>query len=454
MTINNSSSDTSTNGWGQSLPKSSPVDLVGFVNQKEIVSNLINQQGETHGTEENASLEGQVQSTGKEKKEVNPLNLSDLVNREESISIDPSLEKGEVPPPDSTKESESQEEVTTTEETPTEKTAKPAKLFDLTIGEDQLEIPEDAILEVTIDGEKQKVSLKDFASGISGEKAIQRRFADIHKEKQILKREREAFVNDKTIVENHFKGAKDLVLQNNPFKAIVELLPKVAGINPIDVQRAIINQSKALVQELSNYSEEEVTRALHEEGLKFQKNTLEEERKTVAKEKSQIELDKYVSTLQKQYGIDDELFSTAWKVMKEGGYEESAAKQNKSATNIADDVVKFILDENKKIKISSVVEKVDPVIAKDDNFVKTVITLVDQAFPEGGLTEEDIKDIVIGIKGTPINKQPPANSTQKEPTRTATPNSPKASPVREERKIEVARKEPALRFEDIIDRYR
>ena len=165
------------------------------------------------------------------------------------------------------------------------------------VGEDgevtEVEIPKDLILTVKVDGEEQEMSLQEIKNGISGEKALSKRFSALDQQRRELEdnqgkwQELQSGVLQKMAEGDHIE-ALGMIFGQTGYDTetalagiIVELLPIFENLQELsDVERSdwIYNVDKAQKSELLKQKDNELNKLRTENTQKSQLDSLKSEK--------------------------------------------------------------------------------------------------------------------------------------------------------------------------------
>jgi len=167
------------------------------------------------------------------------------------------------------------------------------------------DLSDDAKISVKVDGELKEISLKEYKSGISGEKAIAKRFSEYDQKEKALKSEIEeinSYVN--TFSEKMGKG--------DPVAAL-EYLSQFAGIPAYAVKDMLINKLMPEIQRRQELMPEELEVEKTKAQLDYEKKRSEEEKGKFEKERAATELQLKISTAQRSQNIKEDEWDNAYK---------------------------------------------------------------------------------------------------------------------------------------------
>lgn len=168
-------------------------------------------------------------------------------------------------------------------------------------------LSDDQKIKVKVDGEEQEITLKEYKNGISGQKAIQKRFNEVDNERKSLQAE----------IDNINKYVAEL---GNTMKnvSMVEGLNKIAelnGIAPHQVEQALIKELLPRIQELQGMDEQQRELQYKQKELEYKEKQLESESNLSAQKQAQAELQSNISRAREAHAISDDEWNDAFKYL-------------------------------------------------------------------------------------------------------------------------------------------
>ena len=158
-------------------------------------------------------------------------------------------------------------------------------------GESTIEVPDDAVLTLKVNKEDVEVPIKELVRNYQGKIPWEKHYQETAEQARKIK-QREAEIMTYAAELKAAQEAQAIMYQEivdlartNPSEALMKACVK-AGKNPGDVLRAVIEQAKATVAQLSELSPEQVETLIAKKGLEYDKALLQE------KEAQQAEIQK------------------------------------------------------------------------------------------------------------------------------------------------------------------
>lgn len=165
------------------------------------------------------------------------------------------------------------------------------------------EMDDEATISVKVDGELQEISIKDFKNGISGEKAIAKRFTEFDsKEKEFDRQMNE--VND-------YINDLGTTMQNVSMMEGVAKIADLAGIPDYQVREALIKELLPEIERRYSMDENELQLEYKSQENEYLKNKTESDNQSYKAEQAQRELQAEVDSIREAHNINDEEWNGA-----------------------------------------------------------------------------------------------------------------------------------------------
>jgi len=163
-----------------------------------------------------------------------------------------------------------------TEEEDEEGVKAPSKKIKAKVNGKELELAEDTVIPVKVNGEIQEIALKDLTTSYSGRAEISRRFTELDKAKKQFQAQTEQFFNEKSGVEAHLQLMSMLEPQE-----FMHHLAELQGRDPDELYGSMVEQIVKTIKEMQGMSPEH--RKLHNEARKLKAE------KKIAEVRSRVE---------------------------------------------------------------------------------------------------------------------------------------------------------------------
>jgi len=240
---------------------------------------------------------------------------------------------------------------------------------------------------VTIDGKEEFVPLKELGNDYSGQKAIQKRFSEVDKERKSLQAEVDSINKYVAELGNTMKNV-----------SMVEGLNKIAelnGIAPHQVEQALIKELLPRIQELQGMDEEQVNLQYKQKELEYKEKQLESESNLSAQKQAQQELQNSISQAREAHAINEDEWNDAFKYLDEN------LDANEEIT--VDLVSQKVLFDRAGAKTQEVLSSYDGgKYSKDNDVARTLHEII---LDNPDFNDQDLKEILDGAYGESQQKK-------------------------------------------------
>lgn len=248
----------------------------------------------------------------------------------------------------------------------------------------EVTLPDDLIIEKMVDGELQKINLKEHLDVVAGELTVNQRLgkvASLREHVETRRKEVEAKVEQ---FDTNIKSLLEHCKDNKPEMALA-FLAELQGESPVQYYRTFLNNIVAAAAKFEGKSDKEIENQflLWELQWRDKKQTKETER--TARRKGAQEFVERVTTALKDNGIDGNEFTAVSAEMKEAGELEGKKPDEQVAAIIAE-----IQSRGVTKKVNAVLDKVNPKL-KDNQKLVELVTLQAET---NNFTEEELTDVV------------------------------------------------------------
>lgn len=304
-------------------------------------------------------------------------------------------------------------------------------------GDREFDVPEDAVLQVKVDGKNVEVSVADLRRNYSAKIPWEQKYSELkRKEKDIEHRE----VRTQQEVQKHRSRMAELVQKGkaDPFGMIVETFLE-SGASPdeaVPLVRSFFSMIKATSKTMSQLSDADLdarvlSRALEVKDKALQKRASEFESGQKA-QAEQAQLASYIAHRQQELGITDAEMDEAIEVAK-----GSDAKEfwEMPLQKRADTLMSYVMSYLKpKAQVTAAIDKVAPQLADNGKFHQAIMEIATKE----KLTPAEIeKTIGMYLRGLAKSSKAPAkNGAPKRETPSEPSDEPKARPKKASKKAE------------------
>lgn len=266
------------------------------------------------------------------------------------------------------------------------------------------ELPSDVMIEVTVDGKKQSVSIDDLRNQYSGKMGWDKKFSELDRERKGFSKEREEIVTE---ISTFFS-----LSQTDPKKAIYYLAER-SGQNPHEFFSQMRN---GLVPEIQRWGqltpEQREVENLKEQNAFLQSKTQSEQSRRTAQESLQA-LDTKVTEVSTKLGIDRNTFKSV--------YEEIVATGKVAPDQITPEYVADYYKVTQSFnKAEAALESISPELKSNREAVQALVSVI-EGNPD--FTAEDIAEIARSTIGAQVAAKSVNRKIQKNSSGAASPKS-------------------------------
>jgi len=237
------------------------------------------------------------------------------------------------------------------------------------------EMDDETKISVKVDGELQEISLKEFKSGISGEKAIAKRFNEYN----VKEKEFESQMNDV----NEYINELGNTMRDASIMDGVSKIGELVGMPPHQLKEALLREIAPELERRYGMSEEEINLELKSQENDYLRNKTESDNQRLQHEQASRELDARVYDLRETHNIS----SDEWK-----DAEATLAQADYSKEEITPDlVVKYTNFNRAETRSNAIIESFDSSYLEDNEVMDA---LVEQVYDNPNLSDDDFRDIL------------------------------------------------------------
>jgi len=247
------------------------------------------------------------------------------------------------------------------------------KSHKISLNGEEIDLPQDTVFKVKVDGQETEVSLQEALNSYSGHKAVDRRFTELNHEKNKL-------FETKKILDDNVNRIFQLAQEGKPQEALISFF-KGLGVEPIQAMETLRNQFWQEAEKLSEMTPEErraYEAELRAESYKSQYESVRQQDAMIAQQK---EINSRIVDLQKAHEIDDETFdNTAEELLAL----KSEGKLDQVIT--PELIIQVALHDKKVEKATAMLEAINPDILLDENLDKVVSMM------NSGMSYDEVMD--------------------------------------------------------------
>jgi hypothetical protein len=249
-------------------------------------------------------------------------------------------------------------------------------------------------IEMKIDGEMKKVSLKDLKAEYSGKFATQKRFSEIDKERKIVLKEKATLQSEIQNI-NQYVDTFAKKIQAKDSLGALQYLSQFSGMSPAAVKQNLIMQLLPEIDRLSTLSPEARDLEVSREEILYQKARQEQELNKIRSQTSQKEAELQNVKVKAQNGISDEEWDASF------GFLDQNLPKDKPITR--QDVVDYTKWKRADQKCESALSGFESGKYLSDKIVRDTLNKVIRDNPD--FTDSDINGILMDTFKGKIQEQ-------------------------------------------------
>ena len=244
-------------------------------------------------------------------------------------------------------------------------------------GDERYEIPQDAAIAVTIDGEEQEISLNDLRNNYSGKVAWDKKFNELGQEKR-------QFNEDRSLVEKYVSDFAKLAQEGDHIGAM-EYLASLSGQNPLEFRKNLRDQIINDYKQMLEMNDEQKQAFEIKEENEFLKRQKESESQRSEEQQSLVELQNQIKDFQEAHQVNDEELIAAYSELeKEYGDDLSLDTiQEYIQASRAYSKVESVLGESSESLSEEILHDMATVVIQNPDFTSEDIQeIFSEAYPD------------------------------------------------------------------------
>lgn len=240
---------------------------------------------------------------------------------------------------------------------------------------------EDSLLSVKVDGELQEISIKDFKNGISGEKAIAKRFSEYDvKEKE--------FDYQMNQVNEYINDLGNTMRNSSILDGVVKM-GELTGMAPFQLKEALIKELLPEVERRYGLDENELALELQTDENKYLREKSVSENEKLKSEQASRDLNDQVRGVRETHNIDNETWDDAVKNLD--------ANLPKDEAITPELVTQYVNFNRAEARSESIISNFDESYLTDDGVMDS---LIQQVLENGDdLNDQDFAEILESALG-------------------------------------------------------
>jgi len=250
-------------------------------------------------------------------------------------------------------------------------------------GEEELNIPAEAIFKHKVDGEEVEVNLQDLLNNYSGKQSWDKKFSELDQDKNTYK-------NDLDMV-NKYINEFASISKEDPVAGF-EFLAKFAGADPLQFRRQLRDQVMQKYSPYLNMSEEERRLNDLQEENEYFKKSRESDMQRQMQQQATLELENQFKQVQETHNISDE---------RRQELSNDLMKYGKVERVQPEDLLQLHQAYEIQDRAFEALEAVNPELIKDESKLITVESLL-KGNPQ--LSKDDLQNHVAKLWGSDVEK--------------------------------------------------
>mgnify|MGYP003139071682 CR=1 FL=1 len=258
-------------------------------------------------------------------------------------------------------------------------------------GEENLEMPANAIFNHKVDGEEVDVELQELLNNYSGKVSYDKKFQELSSDKKEFEGYKKDYDKQIDNINNYINTFADKIKNNDPLGALA-YFAEFSGMKPHEFKRELLNQIAPEVERISMMSPEELKneelQAQNEYLLKQQESAQEQYQSQQALKELEME----IVNVQEAHGISDEAFENAYNELKDSEYEGDINPQA---------VAEYYMHSEAFSRADDILSSISPQLADQDQVVESLQQVI---MENPSFDNDDLKEIVEDVYGDVIKQ--------------------------------------------------
>lgn len=253
-----------------------------------------------------------------------------------------------------------------------------AKTLKFKSGDKELDLPEDAVVFMPVNGELKEVKLSDLKTEVNGREYYHRKLSEVDAEKKLTQTEKAKVAADRAEIaeiDSRLQRLMKHVKAGDNFGALNEILAMDPTIDPAQHLQGYLNQSQAIAVKWQKMTPQEREAVIAQERAKRVQSDIKREKEKANQEltarelklkeqEEQIHFVRHCNALQAEHGVSDDELKANWQELHEKGYFEN--KQIQSLNHMAEMVVDYIATDRLYTRVEDAIRGVDPRLESDE----------------------------------------------------------------------------------------
>lgn len=296
-----------------------------------------------------------------------------------------------------------------------ESDAPAVKKVSFKVGDEEVEIPEDAVVMCTVDGKEEPVSIADLRKDYAGRVAYERKFQDLANDKK-------KFAADVALVDRRINRVFKELHSDTPERGL-ELLFEMGGKGARERAEAVMKKFSDHFEKLAGMTEAERTLYEKEQKLAMKEESLKEQETARDTQIAETKLAEKTTQVLNENGLSVEEFGAAWQKLLAAAQAGHWNAKGLTKEQLVEATVDQALIDRHYAKIDNGLRTVDPELLKDAKLRDDLARMITPDFKH-----EDIVEVVqalVGRSSSPSSEATPSKDLSKTATSAKSSEAPK-----------------------------
>lgn len=312
--------------------------------------------------------------------------------------------------PEGSSESEEAEEAEIIARAKEEKEEEIKKLI-AKYGEENLEMPANAIFKHKVDGEEVDVELQELLNNYSGKVSYDKKFQEFSSQKKEFDEYKIQYDSDIEAISSYVNTFREKMSSENPMEAL-DYFAEFSGMKPHEFKRQLINAMIPEVNRVSQMSADEYKNEYLRAENSYLQRQKESENARLREEQSQSELQNEIQQVQEAHNMTEEAFLESFQELSESEYEGEITPQA---------VAEYHMHSQAFSKADEILAQVNQSLVDDDQVVESLQKVIVE---NPSFDDNDLLEIVQEVYGN-FKQQSSEKVSKKVGKPTKKPSTPK-----------------------------
>jgi hypothetical protein len=261
------------------------------------------------------------------------------------------------------------------------------KIYKVSSGDSELDVPAGGEIEVMVKGEPVKVPLQDLINDYSGGTNWNKKFSE-------LNTERKEFESNRQLLHDTVDTMYSQLIEQKDWKAMITTVAESFGANPFEVIREV--RSQVLDPDVNDLSEDDLRTKEAAEEAEYWRTRLERDKQKAENSQRAETARKRLDEIATEYGMTDEDIVTAYDSLLESG------KSKEEIENDISLIGKKHQEGMRAGQISTILKEVSPDL--DGEALAETEQLLISELGATDFTEDDLREIIVEVYGSKAQK--------------------------------------------------